>query len=128
MSNWFKSFLNYATPDAPETTDEKLDALLASRKSSTGFAAPSSKSRRVNLSAATRTQKLSKAQQSKAQGFELPDMKAASNRVLASSNPIVRDAIRRAGGTPAKGPRIALDARAQNIPLPKIRRRPNRKA
>ena len=53
MSTWDK-ILDYIAPDAPETQEEKLDAILKNQTGGGGFAAPSSKKRRVNLSAATK--------------------------------------------------------------------------
>jgi len=123
MSTWDK-ILDYIAPDAPETQEEKLDAILKNQTGGGGFAAPSSKKRRVNLSAATRTAQLTRAQQSKALGFDLPEVRSATQRVLQSQNPVVADAIRRAAGRPAAGPRIKLDTAAQAIPSPTPRPRP----
>lgn len=119
--------LNYFSPDKPQTTEEKLDAILKKQNQSSGFAAPSSKKRRVNLSGATRTQKLSKAAESKALGFDLPQVQSAAQNILKSNNPIVADAIRRVGGRTAAGPRIKLDAAAQSVPSPTPRPRPTPK-
>ncbi len=119
--------LNYFSPDKPQTTEEKLDAILKKQNQSSGFAAPSSKKRRVNLSGATRTQKLSKATESKALGFDLPQVQSAAQNILKSNNPIVADAIRRVGGRTAAGPRIKLDAAAQSVPSPTPRPRPTPK-
>ena len=121
-----KYAVNYYSPDDPQTTEEKLDAILAGQKKSQGFAAPSSKTRRVNLSGATRTKKLGKATQSEPTAFvsQNPQVINAAQNVLKSQNPIVADAIRRAAGRPAAGPRIKLDTAAQAIPAPKPRPRP----
>jgi len=123
MSTWDK-ILDYIAPDAPETQEEKLDAILKNQTGGGGFAAPSSKTKRVRLSGGTRTQKLTRAQQSKALGFDLPEVRSATQRVLQSQNPVVADAIRRAAGRPAAGPRIKLDTAAQAIPSPTPRPRP----
>jgi len=123
MSIW-DTIIKTISPDDPETQEEKLDAILKNQTGGDGFAAPSSKKRRVNLSGATRSQKLSRAQQSKALGFDLPEVRSATQRVLQSQNPVVADAIRRAAGRPAAGPRIKLDTAAQAIPSPTPRPRP----
>lgn len=117
-----KSVANFLRPDDDRTTEEKLDAFLEGQKS--GFAVPSSKRRRVNLSARSTTAQLTRAQQSKALGFDLPEVRSATQRVLQSQNPVVADAIRRAAGRPAAGPRIKLDTAAQAIPSPTPRPRP----
>ena len=117
-----KSVANFLRPDDDRTTEEKLEAFLEGQQS--GFAVPSSKRRRVNLSARSTTAQLTKAQQSKALGFDLPEVRSATQRVLQSQNPVVADAIRRAAGRPAAGPRIKLDTAAQAIPSPTPRPRP----
>ena len=117
-----QSLAGFLRPDDDRTTEEKLDAFLEGQKS--GFAVPSSKRRRVNLSARSTTAQLTKAQQSKALGFDFPEVRSATQRVLQSQNPIVADAIRRAAGRTAAGPRIKLDTAAQAIPSPTPRPRP----
>lgn len=123
MSTWDK-ILNYISPDAPETQEEKLDAILKNQTGGGGFAAPSSKTRRVRLSGGTRSQKLSRAQQSKALGFDLAEVQSATQRVLQSQNPVVKDVITRAGGRTPAGPTLRLDRTAQSIPLPTPRPKP----
>tara|TARA_R100000734_G_C3209244_1_gene25022 strand:+ start:53 stop:454 length:402 start_codon:yes stop_codon:yes gene_type:complete len=118
--------VNYYSPDAPQTTEEKLDAILAGQSGSSGFAAPSSKTRRVNLSGATGTKKLTKATSSKPTAFvsQNPAVVNAAQNILNSNNPIVADAIRRVGGRSPAGPRIKLDFAAQAVPAPTPRPRP----
>ena len=118
--------VNYYSPDKPQTTEEKLDAILAGQSGSSGFAAPSSKTRRVNLSGATGTKKLTKATSSKPTAFvsQNPAVVNAAQNILNSNNPIVADAIRTVGGRSAAGPRIKLDSAAQAVPAPTPRPRP----
>ena len=108
------------------STDEKLDKLYAQQTadSEQGFV-PSSKKRRVNLSQRTNTQRIARAQNTKALGFAMPEIREAAVRVSQSSNPIVRDAIRRAGGRSPAGVRIKLDT--SSIPAPSPRSRPKKR-
>jgi len=129
LKDGIKYVVNYYSPDAPQTTEEKLDAILAGQSGSSGFAAPSSKTRRVKLSGATGTKKLTKATSSKPTAFvsQNPAVVNAAKNILNSNNPIVADAIRRVGGRSPVGPRIRLDTTAQEIPLPTVRPRPTSK-
>ena len=108
------------------TTEEKVDAMYASSQKPSGFAAPSSKKYFSSLSGATNTQRMSSAQRSKALGYEMPAMKEAARVISESQNPIVRNAIARAGGRPAAGPTIGLDRQAQGVAAPVARSRPRR--
>ncbi len=99
--------------------EAKLDSLTGKKRE--GFAAPSSKSKRVNLRSA-RVQQLTRAQQEQALGFNVPDVSRARQIVASSNNPIVQAAIQSVGGRSAAGPRTRLDNTA--ISPPQVRPRP----
>ena len=118
VTDIMKYLYEVSDSDKPTTAEEKLDQILENQKGS-GFAVPSSKARRVNLSSA-RTQRLTAAQQAQALAFNLPDMQDVMRRLPASQNPIVRNAILKAGGRPAVGPRIKIDSKSQIVKSPKV--------
>lgn len=131
--NWWDTFVeDLSTSDRERhaenmrtmTTEQKVDAMYASSQRPSGFAAPSAKNRFSSLSGATNTQRMSAAERSKALGYEMPAMKEAARVISESQNPIVRNAITRAGGRPAAGPTIGLDRQAQGVAAPVARPRP----